>query len=122
MRCFDGKEWSTKFEDSLPPFAVRATEYRLPCGVRYDLLDAGILEAMAQIMAAGCKKYGPDNWRKGLTGENSGINHALKHIMEYQAKKPNDYGACRMHLAQAAVNLMFEFYFDKKDENPDEKV
>ncbi len=86
-------------------------EYRNPCGVRFDLLVPEFLEAMAKIMSVGSKKYGDRNWEKGLTGENSGINHAMAHLAAYMADAPNDYGNRSMHLAQVAVNAMFEFHF-----------
>ena len=89
-------------------------EYRFGCGVRFDLLDPDFIRGMAHIMHRGAEKYGPDNWKKGLTGENSGINHAVKHCMEYLADEPCDYGEREAHLYQVAVNAMFEAYHAKK--------
>lgn len=90
-------------------------EYRLACGIRYDLLMPEFLQAMAEIMAVGAKKYGEKNWMKGLSGENSGVNHAMKHLIEYQKGTANDYGPRKMHLAQVAVNAMFEFHFCEEE-------
>jgi hypothetical protein len=99
---------------------------RKGCDIRFDLLEPEFITAMAHIMSVGAKKYGDYNWQKGLSGANGGINHAIKHLMEYQANTPNDYGPRKMHLVQVAVNAMFEFYYDgqreAKKEMMDEKL
>ncbi len=101
---------STKETATKAPFA-----YRVECGCRLDLLDPDFLLAMAHIMAVGAKKYGEKNWQKpGLDGEHGGVNHALKHLMEYQAGVPNDYGPEELHMAQVAVNAMFEHFHCKR--------
>jgi len=87
---------------------------RHPVDVRLDLLDPHFLQAMGQIMHVGAQKYGENNWQQGLSGCAGGVNHALKHLLEYQAGVPNDYGDEELHLAQVAVNAMFEFYFARQ--------
>lgn len=84
-------------------------------GVRFDLLDPEFMKAMAKIMAIGAEKYGERNWQKpGLQGEKGGVNHALKHLQEYMAGEPNDYGELEMHMAQVAINAMFEFFHHRQ--------
>lgn len=91
------------------------SEYRHPCGKRFDLLVPEFIAAMSTVMAVGAAKYGECKWKEGLSGENGGINHALGHIMDYQAgTKSNHSDDVRFHLAQAAVNLMFEYYLSKE--------
>jgi hypothetical protein len=94
---------------------VMPKEYRHPCGKRFDLLDPAWLEGCAKIMAVGAQKYGEEKWKQGLTGEHSGANHALAHIMEFLQKVPNDYGPLEMHWAQVSVNAMFEFHFARQE-------
>lgn len=90
-------------------------EYRSPIGVRFDLLDPEFIEMMAKVMALGAKKYGDNNWKTGLTGENSGLNHAMGHLMEYQAGDKSEHSDDpRFLLAQVAVNAMFESFHAKK--------
>ena len=89
-------------------------EYRHPCGKRFDLLVPEFLEEMAKIMAVGVQKYGVDKWKGGLTWEHSGINHAMAHLLEYMQNAPCDYGPRETHLAQVAVNAMFEFHFERQ--------
>lgn len=82
---------------------------RIDTGCRLDLVDADFLEALGHIMYVGAKKYGPDNWRKGLPGEKSGHNHAMKHLLEFKQNIPNDYGPPEMHYAQVGINAMFQY-------------
>lgn len=110
----DHLQVTTPMAQALNKVNAEKGEYRFGCGVRFDLLDPEFLEGMAHIMHKGAVKYGPDNWKKGLTGENSGINHAVKHCMEYLADKPCDYGPREAHLFQVAVNAMFEAYHCRK--------
>lgn len=84
---------------------------RYDTGKRYDLLDPIFLDAMAHIMHVGAIKYGDKNWLKGLAGAKGGINHAFAHLCEYLENTPCDYGPREMHLAQVAVNAMFEYHF-----------
>lgn len=99
--------------DKCPPLETKAKRYSIGC--RLDLLHPEFIEAMGTIMCVGASKYGERNWMKGLKGENGGVNHALKHLMEYMSGVKCDYGERKMHLAQVAVNAMFEFYHS--DEN-----
>lgn len=88
---------------------------RFDTGVRLDLLVPEFLVEMAKIMCVGAKKYGELNWKKGgLTGEKGGVNHALHHLLQYMADEPCDYGPRETHLAQVAVNAMFEFWYARQ--------
>lgn len=98
---------------------MAATRYDV--GVRMDLLDPTFLQEMGKIMSHGAKKYGELNWKKGLSGENGGLNHALIHLSQYQDGTPCDYGPPETHLAQVAVNAMFEFYFAREARLLEEK-
>ena len=88
---------------------------RFQTGIRMDLLDPDFLQEMGKIMHVGAVKYGDLNWKKGLSGEKGGLNHALQHLMQYMNKTPCDYGEREVHLAQVAVNAMFEYYFARKE-------
>lgn len=89
------------------PSATPPAEYRVPIDLRYDLIEPECTAGIAKILGIGAKKHGENTWRKGLTGCNSGLNHALKHINEFQQGVPNEYGDLATHLDQAIVNLMF---------------
>lgn len=89
------------------PSETPPAEYRVPIDLRFDLIEPEFVEGLAKILGIGAAKYGEEKWKCGLTGCNSGLNHALKHINEFQRGAPNDYGDLPTHLEQAAVNLMF---------------
>ena len=70
--------------------ATALTAQRNPVPLRMDLLVPEFLEDMARIMAVGAGKYGELNWQNGgLTGNKSGLNHALMNLMEYMRGTPN---------------------------------
>ncbi len=110
--CAGVREWAVQGGEVMGKKVPEAGEYRVPIEQRFD---PDFIAQMAVIMGVGAKKYGPDMWKSGLTGANGGVNHALKHIVEYQNGTLNDYGHRSLHLAQAAVNLMFEAYFCRKE-------
>ena len=80
---------------------------------RYDLIPGEVLTAIAVVLGEGAIKYGELNWQKSrLTGNKSPINHALKHIINYQAKiKDDESDDLKVHLSHAIVNLMFEYWW-----------
>lgn len=104
----------------LTPCGATTGAKRYDTGVRMDLLIPQFLIEMGKIMSVGEKKYGELNWQKGgLKGEKGGVNHALQHIMQYMNDDPCDYGPRHCHLAQVAVNAMFEWWHAEQEfKNP----
>jgi hypothetical protein len=67
---------------------------------RMDLLPARAILAVARIFEAGAKKYGDNNWRKGIPLSrymDSGLRHAMKYL---RGDRDED------HLTQAIWNLL----------------
>ena len=67
---------------------------------RMDLLPMRALMGVAKIFESGAKKYGDNNWRKGIPLSryaDSGLRHAMKYL---RGDKDED------HLHQAIWNLM----------------
>jgi hypothetical protein len=67
---------------------------------RMDLLPARAILAVAKIFEAGAKKYGDNNWRKGIPLSrymDSGLRHAMKYL---RGDRDED------HLTQAIWNLL----------------
>ena len=90
-------------------------ECRNPVVVRADLIDPDFMLGLGHVVGWGAQKYGDNNWKSGLTGCNSGLNHALVHIAEYQRGTVSEIDeTVEGQLYQAAVNLMFEAYFARK--------
>ena len=89
--------------------------------VRYDLICGEFMKDFAEVLGLGAKKYGDRNWQKNrMTGDKDPVNHALKHLFNYQAGIPDDDGDDPLiHITHAAVNLMFEYWYVK---NIDQKL
>jgi hypothetical protein len=67
---------------------------------RMDLLPARAILSVAKIFEAGAKKYGDNNWRKGIPLSrymDSGLRHAMKYL---RGDRDED------HLTQAIWNLL----------------
>lgn len=91
---------------------------RFKCGVRFDLIPPECLIEVSKVFALGAEKYGDRNWQQSrLSGEHSPINHALKHIINYQAGIADEDGDdLKIHLTHAIVNLMFEYWYEEQEE------
>lgn len=84
--------------------AVRGTDAN---GTRFDLISPHILQALAETYAEGAKKYGDDNWLKGIPSKDL-MNHALRHINLWQLGDTSED-----HLAHAMWNLGAIIHFTK---------
>ena len=98
----------------MPATTVAPKATRNACGVRFDLIPGDVMKMVAECLALGAAKYGDNNWKTSrLSGEDSPINHALKHINYYKAGIPDDESPDpKVHLSHAIVNLMFELYYE----------
>ena len=91
---------------------------RFSCGVRLDLIPGEVLIEVSKVFAHGAEKYGDFNWQQSrLDGEKGPINHALKHILNYQAGIADDESDDpKIHLTHAITNLIFEMYYEMHPE------
>ena len=95
---------------------------RQPTDKRFDLIPGDVMAEIAKVFAAGAAKYGDYNWQKArMFGDMDPINHAVKHIMYYNAGVADDEDPdgvdMEIHLRHAITNLMFELYYQL---HPDE--
>jgi len=67
--------------------------------VRYDLVSPFGLVRLAETYAIGARKYGDNNWRRGLPWSNT-LNHLIKHVELWKAGDRSED-----HLAHAAWGL-----------------
>lgn len=84
---------------------------------RYDLIPPEALKRLALVYERGAKKYGENNWQKGINLSRY-IDSAIRHIYNYmEGDKEED------HLAHAAWNLFGIMTTEdriKKEELPEE--
>jgi hypothetical protein len=72
---------------------------------RFDLIDGPAMFAMAEVLDAGAKKYGENNWR--LIPINEHLNHMIAHAYAYLAGDTSDdhlsHILCRATFAQGVA-------------------
>lgn len=73
--------------------------------LRFDLISAYGLEALAKIYAEGAKEHGDRNWEKGQPEEVI-LNHTLAHLNKYMKGDQSED-----HLAKAAWGLFALMHF-----------
>ena len=67
---------------------------------RFDLIDPHAIYKLASVLAGGCEKYGPDNWRSIECRDH--LNHAIEHIYAHLGGD-----ASEDHLSHALCRLVF---------------
>lgn len=94
-------------------------------GLKFDetkpslgLLPTLAIEELGKVMEFGSKKYGPNNWRKGLSYRRL-ISATLRHIFQFMRGEDKDPESGFSHLAHAQANLcmLFEMPKDFDDRN-----
>ena len=91
--------------------------------VRFDLISPQALRRLAATYAEGAKKYGDNNFRKGMEFSNV-LNHVLTHIFDYLAGEDKElnhpmYEGIEVedHLAHACWGLMT--LMEQEDTHPE---
>ena len=84
--------------------AIRSTDAE---NERWDLITPIGLRRLAETCAEGAKKYGVNNWQKGIPASDL-INHAIRHLYLYLAGDVSED-----HLAHAAWNLLAVCHFEE---------
>ena len=74
--------------------------------LRMDLIPSEMIEALAQTLTFGVKKYDDNNWRKGLKFSRV-RGAALRHFMAWSKGEDIDEESGLNHLEQAFTNLGF---------------
>jgi hypothetical protein len=83
---------------------------------RMDLVPTSLVSSVARILEFGARKYGDNNWRKGLKW--SRVYAALqRHLADFWEGNDLDSESGLPHLYHAACNIAFliEFYDKRKD-------
>ncbi len=81
----DGERSTQNIPDGSHQFNSGAVRAKLD-DVRFDLISPQALRRIAATYAEGAKKYGDNNFRKGMEFSNL-INHVITHIFDYLAGK-----------------------------------
>lgn len=78
------------------------------------------LVAEAQVLAFGAKKYGRDNWRKGLPWSEV-IDASLRHIFAFADGEDLDQETALSHIAHAITELSFLMEFTETHPELDDR-
>jgi len=90
---------------------------------RVDLVSPEAIIAIAEVMGFGCAKYAPRNWEKGINFTRL-YGSALRHQIEWSARRDNDPESGLNHLKHALWNLAaiityIERGMDEFDDRPE---
>jgi len=78
----------------------------------YSILEKSFLDSVSYVLMHGEKKYGRDNWKKGLEF-NRLFAACCRHLFQYKDESKTDSESGLNHLAHAACNIMFMIYLEK---------
>lgn len=79
--------------------------------VMVDLLVPEFLEDVAKVMTMGAKKYGIENWKKGLAPRRV-LAALYRHTLAYHKGEKIDPESGISHLCHITCNAMFLYYYD----------
>jgi len=87
---------------------------------RFDLIDPWFLEEVAAVLEHGCRKYEPNNWRRGANwGRYFGA--AMRHLWAFWGGEGYDEETGFHHTAHATCCIMFLFAYDKQELGTDDR-
>jgi len=81
--------------------------------IKLDLLSPIAMEDLGKVLTHGAKKYGPNNWRKGILFSRL-IAAAKRHLLKFEQGKDIDSESGLNHLAHSMCNLMMLLEMTKK--------
>jgi hypothetical protein len=96
-------------------------------GIKHDqekpdpsLISAQALMEVAKVMSYGAKKYGANNWRKGIVMSRI-IGACLRHLYAYMAGEDKDPESGLPHLSHFAASALFLLHFHVTDAKLDDR-
>lgn len=85
-----------------------------------ELLSEVALEGLAEVLTFGARKYGPDNWRKGMEWRRL-IGAALRHLMAFSRGEDVDPESGLPHIDHLACCAMFLSEYQKRKLGRDDR-
>jgi len=88
---------------------------------RLDLIPASMIEGVGAVLTHGCKKYEPNNWRKGLSW--TGVLSSLKrHLHALERGEDYDQESGLLHIDHVLCNAAFIREYYKTHPELDDRV
>lgn len=123
----DTKYFETKAEQN-PPITKLVDNMNLAAGgvklddgkLRYDLVPPEMLQALADILTSGAKKYEPRNWEKGMRWGRV-FASLMRHMWAWWWKRDKDDETGKSHLWHAACCLAFLVTYESRGIGEDDR-
>ena len=80
--------------------------------IRMDLLPFEALEAVAEVLTFGAKKYSDNNWQLVEDADKRYLAAMLRHLIACKKGEMIDSESGLSHLAHAATNMLFLLWFE----------
>lgn len=82
--------------------------------LRWSLVHYKSLEPLVRVLEFGAKKYGDNNWQKGLDKKEI-LESAMRHLAALMDGEVYDKESGLHHIGHLMCNAMFYEYFDAKE-------
>jgi hypothetical protein len=79
--------------------------------LRYDLIPPVALRELAAVYTIGAKKYGDNNWKKGLSKERI-LAAMMRHFEQYRDEEDIDEENGQYHMASVAWGAFALLWYD----------
>jgi len=87
---------------------------------RLDLINPTFISGIGKVLTFGAKKYKPYNWQTLRDPQDRYYGAVMRHLMEWRAGSLMDKESGLSHLLHAACNLMFLFWFERRENDKEE--
>ena len=84
---------------------------------RMDLLPFEALEAVAEVLTRGTRKYSDNGWQTVENGERRYLAALLRHLAARERGEMTDPESGLLHAAHAATNALFILWFEIQKKN-----
>jgi hypothetical protein len=98
---------------------VRAERYNKD-KPRPSLLPVEWFEELLSVMEVGAKKYGPDNWKKGMPYREV-LDSLDRHLIQFKKKENIDPDDGLRTITKVAVNALFLTYYQLRQVGDDDR-
>lgn len=86
-----------------------------------ELVPPEFIEEIALVLGHGAKKYGRDDWRKGLPWTRI-YGSTMRHLLLWARGEDLDRESGMSHLAHAATNVMFLITWSRTRKDLDDRI
>ena len=89
--------------------------------LRWSLVDFKSLEDLVKVLEFGAKKYGDDNWKKGLPTTEI-CESMLRHTFAFMQGEDNDTESGISHIGHIMCNVMFLAHMIREKKEFDNRI